>query len=425
MLNRKKAPQYYNIQPLVFSNIDTCKLDNGITTYYLNGGSQELVRLEFVYPAGSRYSQQPLVAPFTSMMLHEGTLLQQAQQIAEGFDFYGAHFIPSTEKDNAFVGLLTLNKHIEKTFGLLADVITNSIFPQQRLDSLRARRLQNFLIESEKTSFLAREYFYQNLFGSSHYYGTANKTEFYNQIDVNTLKQFYNNNYRNTAPQLIVSGYITDNVKHAVNKYFGQIGFNNLPGAKTTLPQVTSNFSLQVINKPDAVQSSLRCGFLTVNKQHPDYLGLKVLSTILGGYFGSRLMKNVREDKGLTYGIHAIQVSLYDAGYMIIGADVKSQNTRQAVDEIIIEIDKLKNTPVSTDELSLVQNFMMGDMLQMFDGPFAKAESFKNVVQYNFDFSYYQKMQQTILSITPGQLLQLANKYYNTDKMVKVVAGVY
>jgi zinc protease len=382
--NRKQAPDFKQVTQIHFPKVAVSELDNGIPVYTIAGGSQEVIKIDLVFKAGSAYARHKLIAPFTNQMLNEGTIGQTSKQIADTFDFYGAYFQPTAEKDNAMVNLLCLTKHLPKVLGLLNEIIMESTFPENELTLQIDKRRQNFLVEQEKTSFLAREAFFEQLYGENHPYGQRTKTEHYNQIDRLMLNDFYQNHYHADNCFMVLSGQVTDQELKLINQSLGRISNGKISIPLNIAFRTDISASVLHIDKPDAVQSSIRMGMTTINKLHPDYLGLKVLTTIFGGYFGSRLMKNIREDKGYTYGIHAMQVSMIQSGYMGIAADVKAGHTRQAIDEVRKEIEKIKSHPVEKDEMDLVRNFMMGDMLQMFDGPLATSDTFKGAMEFGY-----------------------------------------
>jgi predicted Zn-dependent peptidase len=177
------------------------------------------------------------------------------------------------------------------------------------------------------------------------------------------------------------------------------------------------------IEKKGTVQSAISIGSSTINKRHIDYHGLKILNTILGGYFGSRLMKNIREDKGFTYGINSSVSSLDLSGYKVISTEVGQKNLQRTIDEIYNEISLLQSVPVEKDELDIVRNYMSGEMVRMFDGPFALAESFKSVWEFGLDNSYYHSFAEKIKTIDPDEITELAQTYYNIDELYQVTAG--
>jgi len=357
-------------------------------------------------------------------MLNEGTATRTPHEIAEVFDFYGAYFNPVAEKDNAFVTLFTLNKYLENTLPTYFDAVMNSTMPEKELDTVLQRRLNNYLIESEKTSFLAREAFFENLFGANHPYGIKIKKEYYSEINRNDLMHFYKNHYQTGDFELILSGQITDKVLNQVEKTFGNIEVSETTNSVGEI-SFENKSNLIVIEKADAVQSSIRMGLPSVTKLHPDYIGLKILTTIFGGYFGSRLMKNIREEKGYTYGIHAMLVSLSQSGYIAVAADVKANHAKDAIVEIKNEIVKLQTELISPNELALVKNYMMGELLQNLDGPMAISEAYKGVIQFGYGFNFHEDLKTTILNITSEKLMELARRYLDIEKMTTVVAGKY
>jgi predicted Zn-dependent peptidase len=423
VLNRKQNPKYNNIEHINFPKVEKVKLDNGAYLYTINGSPQDILKLDVTVGAGSIYADKKLIAPITSMMLNEGTNSKKSYEISEMFDYYGAYSQAVAEKDTAFCGLVSLNKHIDKTLPLFYEIMTDSIFPQKELDITLTRQKQQFVIDMEKTSFISINLFLEKLFGEHHPYGNSVRVEDYSNITRQELLDFYKSYYYAGNYNFILSGNVLPKDIELVNKYFGQ----NKILSKQQLPKIeeikTQNQDVFVVKKPDAVQSSIRMGLITVNRYHKDYAGLLVLSTIYGGYFGSRLMKNIREDKGYTYGIYATQTSLQNAGFLVVSTDVKVENTKEAIEEIKREMQYLCDKEVQKEELDLVRNYMMGEMIQMFDGPFAISESFKSVFQYNMGFEYFEYLRETILTITSQQLKDLAIKYFDVAKLTTVVVG--
>ena len=167
----------------------------------------------------------------------------------------------------------------------------------------------------------------------------------------------------------------------------------------------------------------IRIGSATINKRHPDYPGLKVLDSILGGYFGSRLMKNIREEKGYTYGISSSLSSLDLSGYKVISTEVGQKNSKKAIEEIYKEIKLLQNVPVEKDEMTVVRNYMSGEMVRMFDGPFALAESFRSAWEFGLDNRYFRRLSEKIRTIEPDEIIELARRYYNIDDLYEITVG--
>ena len=210
-----------------------------------------------------------------------------------------------------------------------------------------------------------------------------------------------------------------------LNKYFGGVAKSDERRANSdevNTVQGNSKFK-HVVNKENAVQSALRIGKVLFNFTHPDYYGFRVMFTILGGYFGSRLMSNLREDRGYTYGINARLISYLNEGYFFIASQVGVEVTNKAIKEIYKEILRLKQDKVQVNELDLVKNYMLGNFLRTLDGPFAQADMIKTLIDFNLKDDYYDKYLQKIKDITPDEIMELAGKYLQLDSMYEIVAG--
>ena len=265
--------------------------------------------------------------------------------------------------------------------------------------------------------------FFESVFGKRHPYGYQLTEHDFNNFNPALLMDFHTKYYTPENMAVIVSGRIPGNTVELLNQYFGDITPKKIYSAESTDILKGEKKKRIHINKSGTVQSAIRIGSATITKRHPDYPGLKMLDAILGGYFGSRLMKNIREEKGYTYGIRSSVTSLDLTGYKVISTEVNKNNCQNAIDEIYNEIGLLQREPVNKAELEVVRNYMAGEMLRMFDGPFALAESFRSAWEFGLDSSYYLRLAEKIKTIDPDEIILLANTYYNTDDLYEVTAG--
>lgn len=420
-MNRTIAPEYNLVKKLNLVSPQSITLDNGIPVYYFNAGSQEVLRIEVLLKAGSRYQSAPLIAHTVNNMLNEGTKTHSAAQIAETFEYYGAYFHTECELDNASVILYLQNKHLDALLPLMIELLNEATFPKQELQLFLENAKQKFLVNQQKVNFLARKHFAHALYGESTY-GFMLTEEHYKNVQHQLLINFYKEKYVAENMTLIVSGKVGEKELKAINTFFNQC----ISGNKNT----KNNLNLPVykackkhIPKKDAVQNAIIIGKVIFNKTHEDYFDFQVLNTLLGGYFGSRLMSNIREDKGYTYGIGSAIVNLEDSGYFFISTEVGSDVSNAATEEIYKEIKLLINNTVSEEELGLVKNYLAGMLLRSMDGPFALAEKFKAAHTFGFDMTYYNSMLEHIHSITPQKIQQLAQKYLQQDSLTEVIVG--
>ena len=423
-INRKIKPEIKPVDKIDLYKPEKVTLDNGIPVYLINTGTQELVKVEFIFNAGKWYEEQLLLANFTNNMLKEGTKNYTSQEIAEKIDFYGAHLEPATGNDIASLSLYTLNKYLEDVLIVTEDVIKNPVFPEKELTTFLQNKKQEFLINNEKVRHVARRMFSKQIFGANHPYGKTAVVEDFDKVTRDALSAFHRKHYSKESCKIIVSGKIPSNLVSGLNKHFGEgskisAASNNLNANVKIEPENKKEY----IKKAGSVQSAIRVGRPLFNKTHPDYHKLKVVNAVLGGYFGSRLMTNIREDKGYTYGIGSAIVSLHNAGYFFIASEVGTEVKEPALQEVYKEIEKLQQDKVGEDELTLVRNYLLGSMLRNFDGPFQIADSFKSVMEYDLDNSYYQSYIDTVRSITPEEIRELARQYFDRRDMFELIVG--
>jgi predicted Zn-dependent peptidase len=398
-------------------------LDNGVPVYLINAGTQEIVKIDLIFDAGSRLQDQSLQAQFTSKCLIEGTESFDSKTIAEIVDFYGAYLKPSVTRDDAEISLYSLNKHLEKLLPVFAEVALQPTFPEHEVQTMVQKLRQEYLVNMEKGSFIAQQHFSPLIHGKLHPYGKTMVLGDYENINSQVLHQFFTGFYKTAGFKIIVSGKVNNGLIKLLNRYFGQHKVTFEEHVIENLTNTPSGIPKHFIEKGDALQSALRIGKATINKHHPDFLPFMVVNTILGGYFGSRLMTNIREDKGYTYGIGSGLGSFKHAGMFFIGSEVGNDVTEKAIEQIFIEIEKLKSEPVKADELSLVKNYLLGTFLRSADGPFALADLFKATLDYDMDMRYYDTFLHTVKNITIKDIQEIAVKYLQTDSMITLVVG--
>lgn len=420
---QRKQPPVFPVEKVVIPEVQSLTLNNGIPVYLINAGTEDIMRMEIAFRAGQVSESIPLLSSTTNMMLSEGSQSYSSEELNRLIDYYGAFLNLSHEKDLAGAVLFFLSKHIEKVLELTRELIFRPVFPEHELNALMKKRHTWFLLNKEKAGNQATDQFFESSFGSSHPYGKQVNEQDFEKMNPSIIKEFHSEYYTPENMTLIISGKIHPRTTELLNYYFGDITpLKNKKEDKGI--QITREALKEIyIEKKGVVQTAVRIGSPTINKRHPDYPGLKIVNTILGGYFGSRLMKNIREEKGFTYGIGSAVSSLNLSGYKVISTEVSPKNLRETIDEIFNEIRLLQNVPVSHDEMEVVRNYMSGEMVRMFDGPFAIAESFRSVWEFGLDNNYYHKLSEKILKIEPDEIIELARTYYKIDELYQVTVG--
>ncbi|HRG57405.1 MAG TPA: pitrilysin family protein [Bacteroidia bacterium] len=420
-INRLQAPAYSINFSFPEITPDKVILNNKIPVYIINAGSQALSKIEMVFNAGNYFETSSLIANATNALLREGTTSKSAGEIAELLDYYGAFLETSVYKDKASVILYTLNKHLHHTLPVLVDLVQNAIFPEKELHLYKTNQKQKFLVNQQKVDFIARNHF-NNLLFKNTAYDQFVKEEDYDALSQMQVQHFFKERYSGSGLYLVLAGAITDDVINQVKATAGTIVLKN-EESKSQYSNLNHGRAELFIEKQDAMQSAIRIGRRLFNKTHTDYFGMQILNTVLGGYFGSRLMSNIREDKGYTYGIGSGIASLLHDGFFYISTEVGVDVTKATLIEIYKEIEKLQNELISDNELDLVKNYMLGTFLRSVDGPFAMSEKFTAIKDYGLTNEFYHTYVNYIKQAKAEELMLLAQKYLSKNDLSELVVG--
>ncbi len=423
-LNRLQAPDLREISKISTPKIEKLSLDNGMPLWVINTGSQELVKVQISIPAGTIYQHQSLIAFFTNKILKEGSKHFSASQIAERLDFYGAFLDTKVTRDQAYVNVFCLNKHLNSVLEIIADLLTKPIMPQKELQTIIEQEKQGFAIQMQKVKSISHRKFNHYIFGEKHPYGRLAQLNDYGQVDVDHLKHFFLENYQMKNWHIFLSGQVSKESIIILNRHFGQI---ERKGKQSEKPIIDLHYSYQAkrhfIEHKGAMQTSLRMGKVSLQRHHPDYFLLSLSQTILGGFFGSRLMQNIREDKGYTYGIHSMISHHQQAAVFSISSELGSEFAHKALEEVYKEIKRLRTEKVPDDELSLVKNYMAGGLLKSLNGPFALGEMMRMVKEYDLSQDHFSDSIHAIQAATSEDVLRMAQKYLNEEDMLSIMVG--
>ncbi len=395
-------------------------LANGVDLYTLASDDFEVLRITFLFRAGSAMQQIPFSASATANMLAEGSQHLSAQQIAEQLDYYGSWYEVSVDRDCAYISFATLSKFFKQTLSVAEEILLRPTFPEEELRTYCAKRRQRLEIDRTKVDVKAREAFGRALFGAAHPYGLSSDEAAYDRLTRDDVVAFYRRFYTAENCFVVCSGRIDAQERQAIEAFVGRIPRGVAESVVFPDPVTTHQI---FVEQPGAVQSSIRLGRLLFARQHPDFVGMQVVATALGGYFGSRLMQNLRERHGYTYGVMSAMVNFDRAGYFAVATQVGTEVTEAALDEIYFEIERLRTEPMSDDELELVKNMMTGEMMRILDGPFGIADVTIENILCEEDNRVIGANIRKIRAITPADVQRLAAKYLRREELVTVVAG--
>lgn len=415
------------IQPLKNFHIQTpvrTTLPNGIPLTVINAGEQEVVRMDVLFSGGRWQQSQKLQALFTNRMLREGTTKYTAATIAEKLDYYGSWLELSSSSEYAYITVYSLNKYLAKTLEVVESMIKEPLFPQKELQTILDTNIQQYLVNTSKVDFLAHRSLLKSLYGEQHPCGKIVMEEDYHTITPEVLREFYERHYHSGNCSIFLSGKVTDDIISRVTDIFGiPFGQYQLQMPKSSFPFAAIPEKRIFTEREDAMQSAVKMGCTTITREHPDYPKLRVLMTLFGGYFGSRLMSNIRENKGYTYGISAGVVFYPDSGLLIVSTETDNEYVEPLIQEVYHEIDRLHLDPVSAEELRIVRNYMLGEMCRSYESPFSLSDAWIFIATSGLKDDYFARSLQAVNEITPAEIQDLAQRYLCKETLKEVIAG--
>jgi zinc protease len=421
-MNRQHAPEFQAIRSIQLPEAEK-SAGSAPQIYYINAGTQDVLRIECLFFAGSRFEKIPLSSTATNQCIKEGTSKYSSAEIAERLDFFGAFLENETNKDTGSLVLYTLSKHLQSCLPIFQEILNSPVFPEKEVDLFLQNNKQRYLVNKEKVDYLARVKFSEMIFGGGSQYGHVPTDEDYDRLSRNHIVDFYRSYYDLSNAVVLVSGKITERERTLIEQFLKPTGQRSAQRTEQNTILEPASLKRQFVEKAGAVQSAIRIGRPMFNRRHPDYFRMLVLNTILGGYFGSRLMANIREDKGYTYGIGSSIGSLHKTGMFFITTEVGADVTGDAINEIYKEIARLREQAIPDDELELVRNYMLGTFLRSMDGPFAISDKHKTLIEYGLGSDYYQNYIHTVNSVTSKELQALANEYFRQEDLYQLVVG--
>ena len=423
-LDRTTAP---NIKDAVDFDIQLkpCQkytLDNGVEVYAFEGGAQEVMLMELVFFAGNSFETKNWIAPATNYLLKNGTSSKSAFEVNEAFEFYGAYLNRSCYNETATISLHTLTKHFGELIPMVSELVADAVFPENELDIYAKNQIQQLTLNLKKGDFIANRFIDEYLFGIDHPYGKYSSEESYNQLTREDLLAFYNKYYKEGKCVVFMAGKFPANIESLLNKHIGTLPLNKKI-IETPVHEIISakEKKYNILNDPSAVQGSIRIARHFPNRHHPDFAPAQVLNNIFGGFFGSRLMSNIREDKGYTYGIHSYLQNHIQQSAWLVSTDAGKDVCSATIEEVYKEMAILRNELVDIEELNLVKNYMLGSLLGDVDGPFQIIGRWKSYILNGLTEEYFYNTINTVRAIQPEDIKELANKYLKEEDFYELV----
>lgn len=422
LLDRSKAPEYIIPADFELPAPVVHNLSAGRSLFFIPTPNLDAVKLE-VIGKSQRLNfplEKSLIPSFALQMLTEGTKKHSESHLSEFFDFHATEVHPLVTYSHEGLSLVTTKKHLFEVLPVFRSLFDEAIFPQTNLEKKKSQRKLGIKLDREKSASRASQLFRKALFGDHHPYGVEILEEHVDQISQKDLIDYYQNYLLADTEFFLCGDLSTAELDELV------VTLNGIPSRRKleiVVPPLSSMITKIHEDRPDALQSSIRIGSFSIAKSHPDFQALSVFNTVLGGYFGSRLIKKIREDKGHTYGINSSLAEIGDTAYWVIGADVQKAFKDEVISEIYMEVSRLANELISPEELEVVRNYLIGQMIGRFSSSFDLIDRFRAVHHSGLDFNFYLKKLEFLRRFTAEEILDIGKKYFSRPPFVEVVVG--
>lgn len=378
---------------------------NSAALYLIKNSTQQVGRISFVFRAGTSYQSVPFSASAVVNMLAEGTERFSGREVAERLDFLGSYYEATIDRDYAVLTFCFLKRFAAETLEIAEQVVLHPAFATRETSVYCRKRKEQLDVQRSKPDHLSRELFGRTLFGADHPYGITSPSEEYDRLTPNVLREFYAKHYVAKGCFAVMCGDIDQAEVDAAQAILSQLpeGCDIVRHIPAPEPQPFAHQRVE-----SAVQASLKVGVPLFNRSHPDFIPMQVVSTALGGYFGSRLMQNLRERHGLTYGAYAATINFDRSGYFVCSAEVAGEHAEFALEQMYAELEQIASKPMGARELRMVKKSIFGDVMRIFDGPFGVADVTIENIQNHTDNSYTARFLEQVERISAAELRDVA-----------------
>jgi zinc protease len=419
MLDRTVPPASHPLLHFDLPSYEKLAFHSDANCYIVRDEKLPVVQIEFLFESGKSSQSVVGTSYYAIKMLPEGSVNKSADEIANGFESLGSFVEFGSGIDHCFIKVYAQSHHVLPTLELLEEVICNPRFDNEAYKALQQIRAQQIAVQLSKNTNFATLKFNELLFGSEHPFGAILSPEGATELPLSKVVDFYHERLF-FNPKIFVTGMVDDELISkikTISHYFTSSdhkSHNQVP-----LPQYGSYKE----SRTDSEQTSLRMGMHTISKSHPDIHKLSISNTLLGGYFGSRLMKTIREELGYTYGIYSSIIHSRNYSYWLLSSELVKEHSENGLKQIQKQLTKLSETFPDDKELAILKNYLRGKLLSSVDSIFSKGGLIKNLVISELDDNHYNQYLDSIDSLTPQDISRTISTYLLEQEKTTLLVG--
>lgn len=424
-LDRKTAPATTELSGMALPMADRHTLPNGVKLVVIDSGSQPVTRMAVVHPGGKLDIDSPQLYPLLMASISEGTATRPAAEIAEALEYNGAWTNFSAGRHNCVSNLYGLNSRASETIPIFAEILSKPLLSTETVQSQCKKLAASTELTRKKISAQATELWLQTAYGTNHPAARTITGNDFAGIDAEAVGQLHRDAFLGEAPTIYIAGRVTDDILKLVEDNFGVIDYKTGRGiARRVLPPAYPPEGMQQFRHvAESLQTAIKTGIPTLDRTHPDYEHMRLATIALGGYFGSRLMTNIREEKGYTYGISATPSPHHEGTFIIIECQTANQYAQKVLDEIGNEIDTLASDIMPEEELTGIRRLMLSSMASILDSPFSVLDYTMSLDMFDLPHSSFNKQIEAVTSVTPAQIRDAAARYFSGKPRLTALAG--
>lgn len=426
-IDRLTPPPVYDFPPLSMPEFVKEELPGGIELYIYDNCDEEVSRLSLIWMAGVADTLDPAAMSVMGGMFQEGTQDMTGAEVAFLLESNGAWLKTITGNHAVTMTLHLLNHTADTVYPLLRSIITGSVFPEENLEGVKGKMASAKEVALRKPNMQAAVISRESLYGADHPLAHEITAEEILKVSREEVLKVYRDLILSTKPVLVLSGRVDRRQIDIISRTIGSIKFDNAnPDAivrkihSLPIPTLPETVTRQL---PDSLQTAVRITIPTIPRLHPEYEKLRFATCALGGFFGSLLMKSIREDKGYTYGIYASLQFQQEGCEIIISCTCDNRYTDQVIEGIWEEIEQLKTAPLSPEMISMTRNFIISNLAGLLETPFTVASFEEMLLSYGLPHDIYNLQVAKAQATTAEDVMAMASKYMLREKSLTALAG--
>ncbi len=421
-MDRKAGPDYRKIEKLHIPHSDIYKLPNGVPVCEVNLGSQDILKIEIVHRAGRSAELHHLAGRAVSSLMKDGFAGMTSSEIAAEIDYYGASIKTGSNMDFSYTTMYTLSRYADRIIPLLRDMYYAPSFPEDELEKFKKLNIQKLKEELTKNEVISYRQITEEIFGTAHPYGYNSTESDYLALNRDVLTEHYHALYGSDNCNIFLSGRITDAIRNDIKDCFGQKTQETVKRAYTPCSIAVQEKKVRIHSKKEH-QSAIKTGRRLFDKNHPDNAVFFVLNTLFGGYFGSRLMASIREEHGYTYDVHSSMDQMIYDGCFYVSTEAANEYVEPVLTEIYAQMQRLREEKVGDAELDMVKNYIMGNFMNVLDGPMNVGSFVKSMILSGKHPDSFNDYVGEILATNAEAILNAAQIYLRSGDMTEVVVS--